>query len=159
MNAAKARFGNAHGATLIGLLAILLLIGFVVAGVHLFGWLRGVAAGVLVFFVTGSTLALVRDGFEGVPRLPKCLNGCCRGPGLLLGHGDYTIEKIGGEYNRVCQCGIRHKRSGRRFVVVSEDDTEIPYLVWRPFRGWFPDQLGTSQQDGAANGSQLSRDD
>jgi hypothetical protein len=157
MSATEARDDAAQGFTLVELLAIVVLIGFVLAGVHLFGWLLGAVVGFIAFLFAGSALALVRDGFEGIPRLPRCRNGRCRGPGLLLGHGDYSIVKFGDEYNRVCRCGIRHRRSGKRFVIVNEDGTETPYLVWRPFRGWFPDQPGIGQPDGAANGSQPIR--
>ena len=134
-----------EGFTLIELLAFVVLVSFVVVGVHFLGWLRGTIVGFAGFIFAGSALALVRDGFEGIPRLPKCRNGCCRGPGFLFGHGQYGEVKFGEEYYRVCCCGIRHKRRGKRFVVVNDDGTEVPHLIWRPFKGWFPDSGGISQ--------------
>lgn len=139
MTGSKANPDDQRGFTLAELLAVIVLIGCVAAGVTFFGWLGGTLLGVIAFLLAGSVLALVRDGLAGIPRLPRCWTGCCRGPGLFFGHGDYHQEKVGDEDVRVCRCGIRHKRSGRRFLVVSVNGTETPYLVWKPFRGWFPD--------------------
>jgi hypothetical protein len=70
--------------------------------------------------------------------LPKCRNGCCRGPGMFRGYGDYSHRKVSEECHLIYRCGIHHERRGKRFVVVNDDGTEMPYRVWRPFRGWFP---------------------
>ena len=152
MTCTKTHPGNQQGFTLVEMLAILVLVGFVLAGVHLLGWLWGTILGVTVFFLVASALALLRDGFEGIPRLPRCRNGCCRGPGLLP--GDYGDYRIGDEHDLVCRCGIRHKRREKRFVVLKDDGTEVPYLIWRPFRGWFPDHGAIGQPDGPANRGQ-----
>jgi prepilin-type N-terminal cleavage/methylation domain-containing protein len=143
MSSSKPHPDDQRGFTLIELLAFIVLAGFLVAGVHLLGWLWGTILGVIAFVLAGSALALLRDGFEGIPRLPRCRNGCCRGPGLFL--GDYGDYRIGDEHDLVCRCGIRHKRRGKRFVVVNDDGTEISHLIWRPFRGWFPDHAGIGQ--------------
>ena len=152
------RYG-ARGATLIEILAIVALIGFVLLGAQFahrrydgewgwllggWGWLLGGVVGFLAFFLVVATTALVWDAFKGMPRLPRCKNGCCRGPGMFMGYGDYEIVEHGDKYYRKCRCGIWHKRSGQRFVTVNEDGTENPHLVWRPFRGWFPDNEGFS---------------
>jgi hypothetical protein len=68
-----------------------------------------------------------------MPHLPKCREGTCRGTYA------YKLAKFGEEYLLVCRHGGRYKRRGRKFVTVNEDGTETSYLVWRPFRGWFPD--------------------
>jgi hypothetical protein len=155
-----ARHSAACGATLIEFLAFVVLIWFVLAGAHLahsrygswLGSLLGGVVGLLSFLLAVLALALVKDGFGGMPPLPRCRNGCCRGPGTFRGYGDYEIVQFGDQHYRVCRCGIRHKRSGNRFVIVNADGTEIPYLVWRPFRGWFPDGPGGGQQAAAPNG-------
>jgi len=146
MNAIKTHFDEVKGATLIEFLVILSLIGLVAAGVHLFGWLLGVVFGGVVFLAAGFLVAVLRDGFTGIPPLPRCRNGCCAGPGLLSGHGDYRSERFGEDYIQICRCGIRHKRSDRRFMTVAEDGTKTPYLVWKPYRGWFPDETNEGQQ-------------
>jgi hypothetical protein len=142
----------ALGFTLIELLGFIVLVICMCFGakfIHnrfggIFGWLLGGFLGFLAFLLVGSALALVKDGFEGIPRLPKCRNGCCRGPGNLLGdYGDYESCKLGDKYYLVCRCGGRYKRNGKRFVVINDDGTETPYLIWRPFRGWFQDTTAT----------------
>jgi len=155
MTRTKANPNGQQGFTLVEVLAILVLVGFVVAGVHLFGWLWGTISGVIAFFLGASALALVRDGFEGIPRLPRCKNGRCRGPGLLF--GDYGDYRAGGEQDLVCRCGIRHKRRGKRFVIVNDDGTEVPHLVWRSFRGWFPDSGGIGQPAASPSGGPARR--
>ena len=135
------------GFTLIELLAFVVMILCVVEGAKIaqlivggkYGWLLGGFLGFVSFFLGGLALALLKDLWGG-GGLPKCRNGCCRGPGMFRGHGDYTHRKVGEEYHLVCGCGVRHERRGRRFVVVNDDGTETPHLVWRPFRGWFPDR-------------------
>jgi hypothetical protein len=136
------------GLTLIELVVFVAMIVCVVEGGGIghrivggrFGWLLGGFSGCFSFFLALAALVLLMDFWVGgVPRLPKCRNGCCCGPGMFRGHGDYTHRKVGDEYHLVCGCGIRHERRGRRFVVVNDDGTETRYLVWRPFRGWFPD--------------------
>jgi hypothetical protein len=144
----KRRHYSALGFTPIEFLAFIAMVVCVLSGAKVahervggnFGWLLGGFFGFFVFFLVGlAWAALIDFGIKGVPRLPKCRNGCCRGPGMFLGYGDYEIRKFGEEYNRVCRCGVRYKRRGKRFVVVNDDGTESPYLIWRPFRGWFPD--------------------
>jgi hypothetical protein len=106
----------------------------------IFGWLLGGCLGLVVFLLGGLTLALLKDLVGGIPRLPKCQEGTCRGPGMFFGNnGDYKSQKLGGKYIYICQHGGRYDRRGRRFVIVNDDGTETPYLIWHPFRGWFPD--------------------
>jgi len=130
------------GFTLIEFIAFIAMVVCVAAVAHAShdviggrsGWLVGGLLGLLLFILIVFAFAAVVDfGFKGVPRLPKCRNGCCRGEA-------YAIQEFRGGFVRVCRCGGRYKRRGKRFVVVNEDGTEAPYLVWRPFRGWYPDE-------------------
>jgi hypothetical protein len=150
----RKRRSAALGFTLIEFLAFIAMVACMLAGARImhdrisgkFGWLLGGVLGVLAFFLFLLVLTALMDfGFGGVPRLPKCQNGSCCGPGFLFGDGDYEISKLGEKYVRVCRCGGRYMRLGKRFVIVNEDGTKTPYLIWRPFRGWFPDKGPTIQ--------------
>jgi hypothetical protein len=129
------------GFTFIEVLLFFLMLLCVVIGVVIaherwggrFGWLWGGIAGLVLFLVLGLVWALIVDfGVKGIPRLPRCRDGCCRGE-------DYKLQQFGEEFYWVCQHGVRYKRRGRRFVVVNDNGIETPYLIWRPFRGWFSD--------------------
>jgi len=134
------------GFTLIEVLAFVFMILCVIGGVVFaqerlggrFGWLWGGLAGLAAFFLLGLAWAAIMDfGFKGIPRLPRCRDGCCRGE-------DYKLQQYGEEFNWVCRHGVRYKRRGRRFVLVNDNGTETPYLIWRPFRGWFPEGLSST---------------
>lgn len=139
-------WGARSGFTLIELLGFVVMLFCVLAGREIAGHvsggryarLVGGLVGFVAFVVGGLMLALLKDLWSG-GGLPACRNGCCRGPGNFRGHGDYTHGRIGDEYHYVCRCGDRYRRHGRRFVIVNDDGTELPYLIWRPFRGWYPD--------------------
>jgi hypothetical protein len=134
--------------TLIELVCFLMLVAFAIAGAGWghgrigggVGYLVGGLIGLSAWFAGAFALAAIRDGFAGVPRMPRCKDGTCRGPGLWPGnYGNYELRKFGDEYDNVCAHGVRYRRRGKRFVVVNDDGTETPYLIWRPFRGWFAD--------------------
>ncbi len=138
------------GFTLIELLVFVALLVFMKFGadfVHarvsgIFGWLLGGFLGLGAFLAVGLALTLLKDlAVGGIPRLPRCREGTCRGPGMFRAdNGNYKSQKVGEIYIDVCQHGGRYKRRGKRFVIVNDDGTETPYLIWRPFRGWFPDE-------------------
>jgi hypothetical protein len=136
-----------RGFTLIEILGFIVFVVCVIYGAKLgqhiaeswYGGLLGGVLGALAFIACGLALAGVKDLWKGWG-LPMCRNGCCRGPGYFSGYGDYDIQKSGREYYKVCKCGDRYKRRGNRFVLVNKDSTETPYLIWRPFRGWFLDK-------------------
>lgn len=136
------------GMTLVEMLCFMVLIPCMLIGALLanamigswYGWLIGAALGFLVFFVFLMGLALLQESWSGQGRLPKCRNGCCRGPGHFSFDSDYDWQKFGEEYYNVCKCGDRYKRRGRRFVLINADGTETSYLIWRRFRGWCPDE-------------------
>lgn len=134
---------EALGFTLIEILFLYAMVGFVIAGVVLlggqFGRLLGGFFGFLAFIIVVLAWGAVIDfGFKGFPRLPTCRDGCCRGV------DDYEFHKFGDDYVWVCRRGVRYRRRGRRFVAVNEDGTESAHLIWRPFRGWFPDKAAAT---------------
>jgi hypothetical protein len=79
--------------------------------------------------------------YRGVPLLPVCRNGCCRGEGLA-GPGDYTPVWNDDWTVRGfrCRCGITYQKMGRRFVQLSADGSRKPYLIWSRLKGWIPDR-------------------
>jgi len=137
----------ACGMTLIEMLCFIVLVIFILIGVFFgsaiigswYGWLLGAVLGLFVFLVSLMALAVLKDLWTG-SGLPKCRNGCCRGPGYFRGYGNYDTRKVGEEYYDVCKCGDRYQRRGKRFVLVNEDGAETPYLIWRRFRGWCSDE-------------------
>jgi hypothetical protein len=113
-----------------------------------FGWIGYVfgpslgAALMLVILCAGAVgwVAIQNLLFRGVPWLPACRNGCCRG-GRLAGLGDYKPVwnencTLGGFR---CRCGITYQKVGRRFVELAPDGSSRPYLVWNWLKGWLPD--------------------
>lgn len=78
--------------------------------------------------------------FRGLPWLPVCRNGRCKG-GFLASMGDYkpawnedwTLRGFR------CRCGAVYQKRGRRFVEIAPDGAVKPYLVWNPWKGWLPD--------------------
>jgi hypothetical protein len=143
-----------NGMTLVELLVFISMVvcAFIGAGLgikSITGWYGGIIGGVLGFLTPvfcGFALALLMDSWKGTPPLPKCRNGCCHGPGTFFGDGDYDIQQDGEEFYRVCKCNDRYQRRGKRFVLINEDGTETPYLVWHRFRGWFDDNTGLKRK-------------
>jgi len=137
----------AYGATFIEMLVIMALVlsslfGALVGHIITESWLGSLTGGILgavVWIGFLSVVFLFMDLWSGYG-LPKCRNGCCRGPGLFKGDGDYDLQKIEGEYFYICECGDRYQRRGKRFLLVGEDGAESRCLIWRPFRGWSPDK-------------------
>lgn len=129
------------GATLIEMVVITVMICCAFLGAHYAlkamgakWWWLGAIVGFFLPLVLAGLLALLSDlAIGGLPHLPQCLQGTCRGSNA------YKSGKFGEEYHLVCRHGGRYKRRDRRFVIVNENGRETPYLVWRPFRGWFPD--------------------
>lgn len=137
-----------YGMTLIEMLCFMALVICVIMGVKFghqiigswYGYLLGGILGVIVFLVCIFALSFVMHLWSGTG-LPKCRNGCCRETGFSSGNDDdYKIQKLKEEYYWVCKCGNRYQRRGRRFILINEDGTETPYLIWRRFKGWSPDE-------------------
>ena len=70
----------------------------------------------------------------GIPRIPRCRDGCCHN------WSDYKYAKFGDINVHLCPRGIRYRREGRRFVIVNDDHSQTPWLIWKSFRGWYPDE-------------------
>jgi hypothetical protein len=101
------------------------------------GW-RGVAG----FFAIYALLPFVGFGllyfmaliYTGNPYYPACRTGKCHR------RSDYQQERLGnGERAVCCQCGTRYRKRGRRFLEVQADGSVHRYMIWKAFRGWFPD--------------------
>lgn len=122
------------GFTLIELLVIFGMITLTIVGYRLAG-LLGCAVGFLVVPVVAGIVGLfqclVKDG---IPTLPRCRNGLCSGS------SDYEIKRFDDDFFLVCKCGGRYKKFGRRFMQVTDQGGKMPYMIWRPFKGWFPDE-------------------
>jgi hypothetical protein len=136
--------------TLFELLAFISWVGCGVAaamfGHHLFGWAGAIggfvlgAAGALFallwIFKAGSYLEDML--YRGRPRRPICKNGICQF-GDYKGTWDHAAPNRRHRFQFRCQCGIRYEHMGRRFMEVLPDESLKPYMVWKPFCGWFPD--------------------
>jgi len=133
------------------LLIAVLLGGLAIAAytAERFGWigfLLGGAIGLLVSFgilyLFFAMYALIEGViWEGVPFLPVCANGKCKS-GLLTDFGDYEWELD--EQDRLlfrCRCGLLYERNRKTGQVreVLPDGSTKPYMIWKPFRGWRPD--------------------
>ena len=81
-----------------------------------------------------------------IPYLPPCGNGKCKS-GLLSDFGDYEPPEHDGEWGGYfwCRCCGRlyHRdRKKGRVLEVLVDGTYKPYMIWKSFRGWRPDESG-----------------
>ncbi len=125
------------GATLFELLIILAWFGCIITGAKfccnkvggphcwLFGGLVGGVVGFLALLGIAGIKQLL---FEGIPHYPMCCNGCIPKA--------YSVRKCDTGYCLVCACGVHYRKHGRRFLIVNDDGTETPYLVWVPLFGW-----------------------
>jgi hypothetical protein len=128
--------------TLIELLSFIVLIA---AGVfsasfasHYLGWIGyplgfiTVVGLVIGFFF--SLIYLEQMWRSGKPAYPSCRTGRCNS-------NDYRYAIEGEEIVCRCKCGDRYEKVGRRFVYVREDGVRESYKVWRPFDGWYTDEV------------------
>jgi hypothetical protein len=102
------------------------------------GW-RFVLSGVVGFLLPLVALflyALLGDLiWSGLPPLPPCHSGKCRRS------EDYSFQQFDdGKYGMVCKCGTRYRKQAPRVLQVLPDGSLQPYMKWKPFRGWKPDQ-------------------
>ena len=102
------------------------------------GFPLGVAGTFAAVYLLVFSAGLVEGLFTGLPWLPPCAQCGCKA-GLLVDMGDYEIALRGDEPSWRCRCGRVFQKQGRRFLEVLPDGTRRPHLVWRPFRGWRPD--------------------
>ena len=97
------------------------------------GALLGLMLGVLAtHFGIHLVLYLIEMIWLGRPPIPDCRRGRCGGV-------DYYLDVQEGQKTYLCRCGQRYRRRGLSYVEIATDGREVPFLRWRPFRGWFPD--------------------
>ncbi|MEE9613901.1 MAG: hypothetical protein V3W31_02975 [Thermodesulfobacteriota bacterium] len=130
-----------RGTSLIEILLVAGYLAIVIAssayGARTHGW-PGLAIGFVLGIAVPVAFVSLLVWLEkwlwvGVPYLPVCRNGTCR-------LNDYDIVPHHGDLTYVCPCGLRFRKKGRQFLEVADDGPERPYLIWRPFRGWFPEE-------------------
>jgi hypothetical protein len=122
------------GLTVIELLVIIGLLILTILGSRLAGLLGGLIGFLMIPVIASIWFLLVAIVKEGIPRIPRCRNGCCRG------YRDYKMKRFGEEFNWVCKCGDRYTRCGRRFMQITDKEEKIPCKIWHSFRGWYPDE-------------------
>lgn len=69
---------------------------------------------------------------------PCCHRGICCG-NWRDPLGDYDIVRFGDDHGYRCKCGFEYMKKGRRFMLRRPDGTLEPYMVWKPLRGFVPD--------------------
>jgi hypothetical protein len=115
-------------------------IGFVIAvwAGRKFGWpgaVIGFICGFLFLVAAFYIIILVCDLiWWGRPWAPPCRSGKCHA-------ADYKSQKdADGNWSIiVCRCGGRYRKKGGQFFELQPDGSESRYMIWRAFRGWFPD--------------------
>jgi hypothetical protein len=118
-------------------LYILLIVSCVQWGLHRHGW-RGAVLGLLFVFIIlplgAIALGLLLSAvYSGMPSYPACRTGKCHS-------SNYRLRRLeNGRPALFCACGAPYRKRGRRFYEVQPDGSLRPYMVWRAFRGWFPD--------------------
>lgn len=118
-------------------LYLLLIASCVRWAVHRYGWRGGIGRFIFVFvllpLVPFALGLLVSAVYSGMPSYPACRTGKCRSSNYQR----RTLDK--GGHALFCACGAPYRKRGRRFYEVQPDGSLHPYMVWRSFRGWFPD--------------------
>ncbi len=110
------------------------------------GFLIGFPVGFLAALVACTVFfdaALYLQGWclLGIPWLPPCRNGTCKAGDRFVLSGDYErTGRIKKHELFRCRCGTEYAKTGRHFYEKLPDGTLKPYLVWRPFKGWHPDE-------------------
>ncbi|MGD2175544.1 MAG: hypothetical protein PVJ27_09080 [Candidatus Brocadiaceae bacterium] len=142
--------GRRTGVTLSEMLFCLVLVlgglvGSYVGGLH-FRWI-GVLVGFPLGFLAAAVgllllVAIPESLWLAGPMYPPCHNGSCKGRRWPADIGDYDTVVVGEELVLRCRCGRDYDREGRRFMERLPDGTLKPYMVHRPFRGWFEDTSG-----------------
>ncbi len=139
---------NKRGVTLIEILVLFLLLFLGVTGALIggawfgvLGYPLGAISLIASFFLVALFLSLIEHlAVGGIPRIPRCRRGPCR-------KRDYAVVKISeGRWAFRCKCGDIYDKLGRRFVSLSDEGIETPYLKWIPFRGWRKETKEETQQ-------------
>jgi hypothetical protein len=75
---------------------------------------------------------------------PLCHSGRCQGS-FRHKPGDYEVVVVQDVADRRfhvlhrCRCGHYYEQIGQRFMERRPDGSTHPYMVLKPYRGWFPD--------------------
>jgi hypothetical protein len=138
----KLRHAEREEMTLIELIIFILNLGFVVAVSILFGQAGGpvaavgaavVAIGFLAFFYWAlfTVDAIFRRWH---PRIPSCENGVCNAEDYkwVPGKGEFLVCR--------CKCGTTYIFKGRKFMLLSPDGSERPFMRKTLFGTWKPDE-------------------
>ncbi len=129
---------NKKGVSLIEILILFLLLflgvtGAVIGGRRfgVLGYPLGAISLIASFFLLALFASLIEHlAVVGIPSIPPCRRGPCR-------KRDYSVVKLSeGRWAFRCKCGDTYDKLGRRFVSLSNEGIETPYLKWIPFRGW-----------------------
>jgi hypothetical protein len=105
------------------------------------GWVAGVVGFALAIAGALGGWYAIERWYAAGPFLPACHTGKCQGTREAWGLGDYQLVQVGDYVVHRCRCGHEYMmRRGRRFMERVPDGTLKPYMVHRPFRGWFPDR-------------------
>jgi len=115
---------------------VLLTVASVERGYHWYGW-RGAVGGLLFVFIllplaayaVGILACLI---YFGIPN-PPCRTGKCRSDNYQR----RVFDK--GGYALFCGCGTPYRKRRGRFYEVQPDGSLRRYMVWKAFRGWFPE--------------------
>lgn len=118
-------------------------------GRQLLGWPGTVGGAVLGQVAYVSLVLLLGHAHEWLRRdwPPLCQEGKCRGS-FRRKPGDYEIVVVQDTTDRQhhilhrCRCGHYYEHLGKRFMERLPDGTLRPYMRFRPYRGWFPDDEG-----------------
>jgi len=118
-------------------LYIFLLGGSANWGYHRYGGWRGAIWALVVLqvilFSVGCAFFFFSMVYDGMPNYPACRTGKCR-------WNNYERRRFDdGQVVLTCGCGALYRKRGRRFYEVQPGGSLRPYMIWRPFRGWFPD--------------------
>ncbi|MCE5238856.1 hypothetical protein LLH23_10235 [bacterium] len=120
-----------------------------------FGW-PGAAAGLILGPVAYAVVVVVLLGAQDLLERkwpPPCHEGRCRGS-FWHGPGTYEIVVVQDVADRAfhilhrCRCGHAYEEVGRRFMERLPNGTLRPYMIYRPYRGWFPDPGQVPTDDG-----------
>jgi hypothetical protein len=116
---------------------LLLVVGSANWGYHRYGgWggaIRGLVVVQVILFLFGCAFGLCSMIYAGMPSYPACRTGKCR-------WNNYQRRRLDdGQVVLFCGCGTPYRKRGHRFLEVQPDGSLRPYMVWRAFRGWFPD--------------------
>jgi len=105
------------------------------------GWvgaLLGLIVGFVGIFGTLYAILLIAVLIER-GWFPRCHRGIHRG-NWRDPIGDYELVEFGDDFGYRCPCGFEYMKEGRRFMLRRPDGTLEPYMVWKLFRGYVPEE-------------------